>query len=315
MAERAVVESGEDEAQASGPATRIAPALSMNQMVDLVAAEFSRYDTRSPRAAAREIIAALLDLPRHLAPHRAEGFADPRLPARALVAACRWARGMPFQYAVGRASFRYLTLEVDPRVLIPRPETELLVDLVLAECRAAPGGVVIDVGTGSGAIAIALAQEGAFHRVIATDISLDALSVARHNASAIGTSLITPIEFRHGSLLAPVGEVRARAVVANPPYIAFDEASSLPASVRDWEPPVALLSADNGLADTARLIRQAGAQLEDGGLLALELDARKASLVSEMVSADGRYADVTVRLDLAGRERFLFARRRGRETQ
>jgi release factor glutamine methyltransferase len=221
---------------------------------------------------------------------------------------------MPFQYAVGRANFRYVTLEVDARVLIPRPETELLVGLVLDECQTAPGGVAIDVGTGSGAIAIALAQEGAFDSIFATDVSLDALAVARRNAGVNGPSFRTPVEFRHGSLLAPVGGVRARAVVANPPYIAFDEARSLPASVRDWEPSVALLSAGNGLEDTTTLIRQAGAQLEDGGLLALEVDARRASLVAEMVSADGRYADVTVRLDLAGRERFVVARRRGRET-
>ncbi len=260
--------------------------------------------------AAREIVAALLDVGRHWTVLHGDERADPTLLARAVQSAQRLARGMPFQYAVERASFRRLTLAVDERVLIPRPETELLVELVLEATSSGRGGTAVDVGTGSGAIALALAQEGRFDRVIGIDVSNDALAVATQNAGALAGVITTPVEFRLGSLLGPVAGLRARAIVSNPPYIAFEEAAALPASVRDWEPVTALLSGENGLAATRELVRGAAARLEGGGVLALEVDARRASLVAEMVAADAAFADVSVRFDLAGRERFVLARRR-----
>jgi release factor glutamine methyltransferase len=104
--------------------------------------------------------------------------------------------------------------------------------------------------------------------------------------------------------------MRLRAVVSNPPYIAFAELDDLPASVRDWEPPLALLSGDEGLAATRAIVRDAPAVLEPGGLLALEVDTRRASLVAEAAAANGSFRDVAVHLDLTGRERFVLARRR-----
>jgi release factor glutamine methyltransferase len=226
----------------------------------------------------------------------------------------RRAAGAPFAYAVGRAAFRHLTLDVDERVLIPRQETEVLVDEVLARLADRPGGVCVDVGTGSGCIALALACEGRFDRVIATDVSLDALDVARANAAHVGRALCAPVEFRHGALLAPVRAseppLAARCVVSNPPYIAYGEAGALPSSVRDWEPPLALYAPNEGMAIIAALVRDAAALLEPGGLLALEVDARRAALAAELAATDGRYAEVAVRLDLAGRERFVLAVRR-----
>ena len=171
-------------------------------------------------------------------------------------------------------------------------------------------GIVVDVGTGSGAIALALATEGQFDRVIATDVSLDALAVAERNAAFLRDDLRSPIDFLHGSLLAPVATLRVQAVVSNPPYIAFGELDELPASVRDWEPPLALSSGDQGLAATRAIIREARAVLEPEGLLALEVDTRRASLVAEAIASDGQYRDVAVHLDLTGRERFVLARRR-----
>ena len=267
------------------------------------------HELPEPRAESREVIAALLDVPRHWPLLRSNKWVEPGVWQRACAAADRRAAGAPLAYAVGTANFRSLTLEVDERVLIPRPETELLVDLVLE--RAAPGGIAVDVGTGSGAIAIALATEGRFQRVIATDVSIDALDVARANAARAGA---TTLEFSAGSLLR-TPEVRRlttgiSAVVSNPPYISFDEISQLPRSVRDWEPALALLSPRDGMAVTARLVTQAARQLQTGGLLALEVDARRAALVAEMVAADGRFDEVTVKLDLAGRERFVLATRR-----
>ena len=268
---------------------------------------------------ARDIVAALVDAPRHWAIVNEATQVDGVLHDRAVAAARRRAQGAPLAYAVGTASFRSLTLQVDERVLIPRPETELLVDIVLTHVGTRAGGTIVDVGTGSGAIAIALATEGQFARVIATDISTDALAVASANALRIGAR----VEFACGhllracdELLAGPGEPRAgsreslRAVVSNLPYISYSEIRELPKSVRDWEPAMALFSGDDGLALTAGLVRQAARRLGPGGLLALEVDARRALLVAELVGADQRFANVAVQLDLAGRERFVLATRR-----
>lgn len=262
-----------------------------------------------PAAEAREIVAALYDVPRFWPVMNRDVPVDAPTWERALRAAHRRAAGAPLAYAVGRAPFRHLTLDVDERVLIPRPETEQLVDIVL-EADLGAGGVAIDIGTGSGAIALALASEGRYDRVIGVDVSLDALAVARGNVVVVGHALRCPVELVHGSLLEPVHDVCARVVVSNPPYIALGEASELPASVRDWEPPVALFGGRDGMQVTAGLVRQAAAVIEPGGLLALEVDARRASLVADLVGRDARFGEVGVRLDMFGRERFVVARRR-----
>lgn len=260
---------------------------------------------------AKDLVAAYFDKPRHWPiTNASEPVTDADADA-VMTAAGRRARGAPMQYAVGKANFRKLTLAVDERVLIPRPETELLVDLVLTRVNT---GVVVDVGTGSGAIAIALATEGNFDRVVATDISLDALEVARENARRCHAE----VRLERSNLLSFAerreqgAEYRFSAIVSNPPYIAFEEAAALPPSVRDWEPAAALYSGRAGLDHTARLVAQAAPMLQDQGLLALETDARRASLVAEKVAADARYEQVTVELDFTGRERFVLAVRRTR---
>jgi release factor glutamine methyltransferase len=259
---------------------------------------------------ARELLAAVHDMPRHWPRMEQATSVSADEWGRALHAAERRASGAPLQYAAGRASFRHLTLDVDERVLIPRPETEVLIDIVLDALRDAPGGIAVDVGTGSGAIALALANEGRFERVIGTDVSLDALTVARANAARCARVLRAPVELRAGSLLGPVPERRLRAVVSNPPYIAWDERDTLPASVRDWEPTVALFSDSDGMGATVRLVREAARALDARGLLAIEVDMRRASLVAELVATAGAYDEVRVQLDLTGRERFVVARRR-----
>jgi release factor glutamine methyltransferase len=258
-----------------------------------------------PTREARDLIAALLDEPRHWTQLHASDETDEQVWDRAISAARKRMAGAPLAYAVGRANFRSLTLAVDERVLIPRPETELLVDLVLKRCST---GVAMDVGTGSGAIAIALAKEGQYERVIATDISQDALEVARENAASAG------VEIDLHDVLRPTSYVRRHTydvVVSNPPYIAFGEAADLPTDVRDWEPAVALFSGRNGMSATAQIVAQAAASLKTGGLLALEVDVRRASLVAELLASDGRYENVCIELDLTGRERFVLATRRG----
>jgi release factor glutamine methyltransferase len=259
------------------------------------------------RGEARDLVAAVLDRPRFWpTAHRADP-AEATVVVAARAAAARRRAGMPFAYAVGTAAFRGLTLAVDPRVLIPRPETELLVDLVLA---AQPhGALCVDVGTGSGAIALALAAEGRHERVIGTDVSADALAVATANRGRVPPGVAARVEFRLGSGVAPVAGERAAVVVSNPPYIAPDEVAALPAAVRDWEPPLALVAGDGGMAVIAAVIRDAAAVLGPHGLLALEVDSRRAEAAADLVRADAAYRDVLVRQDLTGRDRFVLARR------
>jgi release factor glutamine methyltransferase len=282
--------------------------LTVGALVRELAQLLGAHGVEDPGREARDIVAAVMDMPRFWPSMNASESLAARDLERARTAAAKRASGAPFAYAVGRAAFRHLTLDVDERVLIPRQETEILVEAVL-DCARGDGGVAVDVGTGSGAIALALAMEGSFDLVIGTDISLGAVAVASANAERLAAAMKAQIQFRAGSLLAPVRDVRARVVVSNPPYIAYDEAAALPRSVRDWEPVVALYTGAGGMAATAEIIRGAPAILEHGGLLALEVDSRRAAVAAEMALADGQYSDVTVRLDLAGRERILLARR------
>jgi release factor glutamine methyltransferase len=284
--------------------------LTVARLMQELAHALAARDIARPVAEAREIVAALYDVPRFWPQVNGAVQVDQETLLRARAAVQRRLRGAPLAYAVGRAAFRNLTLDVDERVLIPRPETEQLVELVLNATSEARGGVAIDVCTGSGAIALALATEGHFSRVYATDISRDALAVAAGNVEHTRASLKAPVHLLEGSLLGPVLDVRARVVVSNPPYIALGEAAVLPASVRDWEPAVALYSGNDGMSATARLVRQAADVLLPNGLLALEVDTRRASLAAELVSRERRFHAIRVELDLAGRERFVLARRR-----
>jgi release factor glutamine methyltransferase len=291
---------------------RAAGAVTVAYLLEELAREFNVAGISEPFSEAREIVSALYDAPRFWPLLNGGVTLDDETLARARRAVERRLSGAPLAYAVGRANFRHLTLDVDERALIPRPETEQLVDLVLDVCaRDGAPGVAMDVGTGSGAIALALSAEGdgRFTRVYGTDISLDALAVARRNAERCASMLKTPVDLLHGSLLSPVRDIRARVVVSNPPYIALSEAPTLPASVRDWEPAIALFSGADGMSATARLVREAADVLAPGGWLAMEVDVRRASLVAELVSRERRFHALRVELDLTGRERFVLARR------
>ncbi|MEO7086428.1 MAG: peptide chain release factor N(5)-glutamine methyltransferase [Gemmatimonadaceae bacterium] len=285
----------------------IADSTTVGQLLDELAGVLRGGGVPHAFSEARDLVSSLYDVPRFWPMINGSVAVDPALHERARRAARARTRGAPLAYAVGRASFRRLTLDVDERVLIPRPETEHLVELVLEETSGMTGGVVVDVGTGSGAIAISLAMEGnaRFSRVYGTDISLDAVNVARGNAARLGA----PVSVIHGSLLAPLRGLTAHVVVSNPPYIALGEAESLPSSVRDWEPAPALYSGADGMRATAGLVQQAADVLAPGGLLAIEVDVRRASLAAELVSREQRFHSIRVELDLTGRERFVLARR------
>jgi release factor glutamine methyltransferase len=262
------------------------------------------------RADARDLIAAMLNRPKFWPTANQQLDLDEATTDAIQRAGANMAKGMPMQYAVGRAAFRHLDLRVDQRVLIPRPETEMLVELVLG--LAGTGGIAIDIGTGSGAIALALAAEGRFERVIATDISPDALAVAEANLVAIPAEKHPFVEFRLGNLLEPVSGLLARAIVSNPPYISPTEKGELPAGVRDWEPHLALFSDEDGMAAIRGIVGSAAVLLEPAGLLALEVDSSRAALARECAETDSRFRDVEIRTDLTGRERFLVARRKER---
>lgn len=264
-------------------------------------------DVPDAQREAREIVAAILDVTNSWPSMNAGKRVCERHANQALDASSARATGAPIQYAIGKAPFRHLSLGVDRRVLIPRPETEMLVDIVLARVK---GGTIADVGTGSGAIALALATEGAYDRVIATDVSELALDVARENAARYKAELRAPVEFRYGSLLAPLAGESLAALVSNPPYIADAEMAELPAEVRDWEPENALRSGGDGLDATREIAAGAPDVLALGGLLALEVDSRRAERTADILKADGRYEKIEITADLTGRQRFVTALRR-----
>lgn len=228
----------------------------------------------------------------------------------------RRAGGEPLQYVLGAWAFRTVDLFVDRRVLIPRPETEIVAGAAIAELArlradAAPGAPplrAVDLGTGSGAIALAIAAECDGVEVWATDRSPDALAVARSNLAGLGRRG-TRVFLAEGTWFAALdpdlrGEVDL--VVSNPPYVAIDD--DLPAEVADWEPGGALVAGPRGVEDLETLVDESPAWLAPRGSLVLELAPHQAAAIAERARAVG-FAEVEVIRDLVGRERALLARR------
>ncbi len=211
----------------------------------------------------------------------------------------------PLQHMLGTTPFRELDLRTDARALIPRPETEVLVGEVLAWADRQKAGLTgLDVGTGSGAIALSLLREGSFQRMIGTDPSRDALELARENALALG--LDEQLELREGSLFEPLldGE-RFDVVVSNPPYVPEGERESLQAEVREWEPPQALFAGPEGLDILLPFVRGARDFLRSGGLLATEIGEGQGEAVVRAMEETGAFREVWVRPDLSGRDRVV----------
>jgi release factor glutamine methyltransferase len=218
--------------------------------------------------------------------------------------------GEPLQYVLGEWAFRTLDVMVDRRVLIPRPETEIVAGHAIAELDrvGADDPVVVDLGTGSGVIGLAIAVERPRTRVWLADISTDALAVARANLAGIGRAA-TNVTIAEGSwfdALPTTLQGQLHVVVSNPPYIAADE--DLPASVREWEPSGALVSGPSGREALDELVDEAGRWLVAGGALVLELAPAQAHEVAAQARAQG-YVDVEVHPDLTGRDRVVVARR------
>jgi release factor glutamine methyltransferase len=219
----------------------------------------------------------------------------------ALVA--RRAAGEPVAYLTGRRGFWTLDLAVTPATLIPRPETELLVELALERVDAGPGRRIADLGTGSGAIALALASERPQARVVATDLSPAALEVARANARAHG---LGHVDFRQGAWWAPLSGERFDLVASNPPYIAADDPHLAQGDLR-FEPPTALAAGADGLADIRLIVADAPAHLLPGGWLLFEHGWDQGAAVAALLAERGFTAVATVQ-DLEVRDRVTLGR-------
>lgn len=293
----------------------------MGDAFDDACAVLQAAGVADPRREAEELYAAVVCGATSAAWLDRERPVAPSVRTRFREAAARRAEGWPQAYAVGRANFRGHWLRVDRRVLIPRPETEGLVELVVRWAgRASPGTVapphrrnalpplVADVGTGSGAIAIALALEAPVSGIIAIDQSNEALSLAIENAAALGAK--ERISFRRGHLLEPLFGEPVDVVVSNPPYVATDEWEGLDPSVREYEPMLALDGGPDGMGLMRELIAQARDALLPGGLLALEVDSRRATDTADVASTAG-FERVEVGTDLFGRPRYVHGHQPG----
>jgi release factor glutamine methyltransferase len=239
---------------------------------------------------------------------------DENAPDRALVRCARMVdrrrAGEPLQYAVGAWGFRRLDLYLDRRVLIPRPETEQVVEVARDEVRrlAVEAPLVVDLGTGSGAIALSLAVEVPGAHVWATDISSDALAVARANLAGLGGRVATHVRLVEGSWFEALPEAlrgQVQLLVSNPPYVAEDE--TLPAVVSEWEPSGALRAGRTGLEAVGEIVAGATAWLARPAALVLEIAPHQAERAVELARAAG-FDDVDVRADLNGRPRALVGR-------
>lgn len=212
---------------------------------------------------------------------------------------------VPVQYITGVAAFRQLELAVTPAVLIPRPETEVLVDVALE--LLPEGGRVLDLCCGSGAVALSLAQEAAAAEVVAADVSAAALEVAKANGQRCG--LAERVEWHCGDLFAPLhGTELFDLVAANPPYVCSSDLAQLAPEVRDYEPHLALDGGEDGLAYYRRIAQEAADFIRPGGYLLLEVGDGQSAAVEDLLARSVRLTEVQIRLDLNQIPRVVVAR-------
>ncbi|HKX18121.1 MAG TPA: peptide chain release factor N(5)-glutamine methyltransferase, partial [bacterium] len=227
----------------------------------------------------------------------------------------RRAAGCPSAYLVGRREFCGLVFDVDARVLIPRPETERLVEVVAAGLRPRPAPLIVDVGTGSGAIALALLHLLPGACAVATDVSSAALEVARANSERLG--LTGRVTWRCGdglkALAGVVPVAGADAVCANPPYVPSADVETLAREVREHEPRAALDGGPDGLVVHRRIVEGAAVYLRPGGVLALETcaEGHQAHAVAALIAGTGGFARAEIVQDYAGLDRVVVAARLG----
>lgn len=315
----------------TGPASPAGPTRS--EAVDGLSRELERSEEDAgidrPRLEAERLLAHVLGIGRSELARTSSERLSPEQAGRLARVARRRMGGEPLQHIEGTVAFRDLVLLADRRALIPRPETEQLVDRVRrwAEGRGSGGSTVrvsgardggeppletaLDIGTGSGAIALSLVHEGVARRVVALDVSEEALVQAAANRAAAGIS-DERVELRLASrpLWSSVGrEERFDLVVSNPPYVREGELEELPAQIREHEPTVALAGGENGLEVIREIAEKVRAYLEPGGALFLEIGENQGEAVLELLREHGPWEELEVQRDLAGRDRFVRATR------
>ncbi len=274
-------------------AATVAPA-SARSLLAGARARLSAAVADSPRLDAELLLAEALGVPRERLLLDPPGAVEPLVASRFEALVARREAREPIAYILGRKEFRRISLVVDRRVLIPRPETELLVEVGLP---LPAGARVIDVGTGSGAVALALADERPDLEVWASDVSADALEVATENARRLGI----PVRFARADLLDGVG-ARFDAVLANLPYVA--DSAELPPEAEVYEPTTALLGGSDGLQEIRRLLQMLGGV----PVVALEVGFDQADAVVALMVAAG-FESIERLRDLAGHERVIVGRR------
>ncbi|MEA5076786.1 MAG: peptide chain release factor N(5)-glutamine methyltransferase [Coriobacteriia bacterium] len=272
-----------------------------------------RKDDEHPRRSAEWLLSSATGLSRIelYAYHDRPLSGDERACYRTLVA--RRAEGMPLQYVTGEMPFRHLVVHVEPGVFIPRPETEVLVDVALEHLASIAEPVVLDLCTGSGCVAVSIASEHPGARVWAVDLSEQAVATTLRNAG--NANVAERVQSLHGDLFDPLPQELIGTVdfvVSNPPYIPSADLPDLPAEILGFEPVLALDGGDDGLDTFRRIAGEAGRWLAPGGSLAVELDSGCVTAAAGELQGD--YEGVTVRRDLAGRERIVYARK-GRSMQ
>lgn len=214
--------------------------------------------------------------------------------------------GEPIQYITGETEFYGLPFRVTPDVLIPRPETEHLVEEAITLARVFGRPRIVDVGTGSGAIAVMLAHELPDARITTIDLSEAALSVARDNAKRHNVD--TRIRFMHGDLLGPVAQEHFDIVVSNPPYVPVSDRNGLAVEVRDHEPALALFAGADGLDIYRRFIPAAYKSLVPGGFIVLEIGCGQSEPVKTLLAGAG-FTEIDIRPDLKGIPRIVTGQR------
>lgn len=286
--------------------------ISWSELEAGAAATLRRSGVDDPAADARRIIAdAAGASPAELVLMAREPVGERAVAAVDRMVARR-AAGEPLQYVLGRWGFRRLDLAVDARVLIPRPETEQLVEVALAHVDRLAADrrpvCVVDLGTGSGAIGLSIADERVSAEVWLTDRSAAALAVASANVAGLGRAgaRVRVVEGDWFDALDDSMRGAVDVIVSNPPYVPADE--ELPTVVADWEPADALFAGSDGLDDLRQIVAGAAEWLAPGGALAVELGPQQAPVVARLMTADG-FVDVAVVDDLSGRARIVHARR------